>query len=242
LTAGGLLFSAVAAVPSDTTDAQGNEGSFELFDYVLNVNASASGTGNGGVLAGIGYNPVVTSIVVANDGGKILVGYGMQTKMLALGFAISYMSQTSTANCSAAGESTLSGYNTLLPKNMNGDATSTTAITSAALCATTATWTFQASSLTTGTSCQGTDCLGFSQPFFGVVEDWANGAAAANGNAAVAEYYILGSIELATTQTLPGYGNGAYENRIMLVTLNGALLWDTGAANDTANGNCQAST
>jgi hypothetical protein len=213
-----------------------------LFDYVLNVNASASGTGNGGVLGGIGYNPVVTSIVVANDGGKILIGYGMQTKMLALGFAISYMSQSSTNSCAATGESTLSGYNTLLPKNMNGDSTSAATITTAALCATNATWTFQASSLTTGTSCQGSDCLGYSQPFFGVVEDWANGAAAANGGAAVAEYYILGSIELAATNTAPGYGTGAYESRIMLVTLNGALLWDTGAANDTANGNCEVST
>ena len=70
LTAGGLLFSAVSSVATDSTDAQGNEGTFELYDYVLTVDASQPSTGSnygtttaavvGSVLTGIGYNPVVT--------------------------------------------------------------------------------------------------------------------------------------------------------------------------------------
>jgi hypothetical protein len=40
LTAGGLLFAAVNAA-TDTTDDQGMEGNYELFDYALTINASA---------------------------------------------------------------------------------------------------------------------------------------------------------------------------------------------------------
>ena len=43
LTVGGLLYSAVNAA-TDTTDSQGNEGSFELFDYVITINASELAT------------------------------------------------------------------------------------------------------------------------------------------------------------------------------------------------------
>jgi hypothetical protein len=65
------------------------EGTYELFDYVLTINAAEPSYT--GTLTGIGYNPVATAIVIANDGGKIIVGYGMQTKLIALGFALAYM-------------------------------------------------------------------------------------------------------------------------------------------------------
>ena len=62
-----------------TTDTQGNEGTYENFDYVLTVEAGE--ISDTGTLTGIGYNPIVTVIVITNDGGKILVGYGMKTLM-----------------------------------------------------------------------------------------------------------------------------------------------------------------
>ena len=157
----------------------------------------------------------------------------MQTKMLAIGFALSYMNQVTTNNC--LNNSALTGYNTLLPKNMAGDTNSNAAITSAALCATNATWTFQAGTLNSGTACRGTVCQGYSQPFFGIVEDWANGAAVGGVAlpAPIIEYYILGSMEYAIDATAPGYGNGAYEARIIkLQTDNGNYIteWDTATA------------
>lgn len=120
------------------------EGAYELFDYVLTVNAgeiSSSLT----ALTGIGYNPVTTAIVVGNDGGKLIVGYGMQTKTIAIGFVMAYMTAGSTINCTVAAAA-ITGYNTLVPRNMAGDTSnvSVTATTPAA-CATNTTWVYQTS-------------------------------------------------------------------------------------------------
>jgi hypothetical protein len=165
------------------------EDNYELFDYVLTVNAgevSATET----ELLGIGYNPVATAIIVTNDGGKVIVGYGMQTKMIALGFALAYMTQGSTVACTAT-TAIISGYNTLVPKNMARapGAAYIKTISTVADCATTTTWANLASPSAAGANCMAFTCVGVSQPYFGIAEDWAN------DDAANQAYYIVGAIE-----------------------------------------------
>jgi len=167
------------------------EGAYELFDYVLTVAAgdiSATST----ALTGIGYNPVTTAIVVGNDGGKLIVGYGMQTKTIAIGFVMAYMTANSTINCPTA-QAAITGYNTLVPRNMVGDTSNASAaITTTTMCATNTTWVYQNSR--SAATCMGYSCVGVSQPFFGLAEDWAFGT---GGAAPIAEYYALGALEFA---------------------------------------------
>lgn len=217
------------------------EGAYELFDYVLTVNAgeiSSSST----ALTGIGYNPVTTAIVVGNDGGKLIVGYGMQTKTVAIGFVMAYMTANSAIACTSAATA-ITGYNTLVPRNMSGDASNvSTAITTTTMCATNTTWVYQASRA--GTGCMGFSCFAVSQPFFGLAEDWAFGT---GGASPVAVYYALGALEYACAAAVPTtvncpapYGNGAYEVRIVKLSVSGALVLDTGdgGAAATIRSNC----
>jgi hypothetical protein len=204
------------------------EGTYELFDYVLTVNAGEISSTDA-ALTGIGYNPVATAIVVGNDGGKLIVGYGMQTKTIAIGFVLAYMTQGSAVACTPT-TAAISGYNTLVPRNQNDDATNASGpITTAAMCATNTTWVFQAAR-SNATGCMAWSCHGVSQPFFGLAEDWAYG-----DGAGATEYYVLGALEYACDQLTPSlancpapFGNGAYEVRMVKLDKDGTAAWDSG--------------
>jgi len=153
----------------------------------------------------------------------MIVGYGMKTKSVAVGFALNYMSQSTTNNCAATGVSAISGYNTMVPANMSGSTVVTT-ITTAALCATNTTMFFQNNSIN-ATGCYAATCIGVSQPLFNVAEDWAQTADLA--------FYLVGAIEWGA-----GYGTGAYESRIIKIDTNGAVGWDQAALANTSRSNC----
>jgi hypothetical protein len=211
-----------------------------LFDYVLTINAGEiKSTSDATLGVGIGYNPVATSIVVANDGGKIITGYGMQTELIAIGFVISYMSQSSAVSCDST-TAQISGYNTLVVWN-NPAVSSAKTITTAEECATRTTWSYQADWRASSSTCNGYSCIGVSQPFFGIAEDWAHG----NTTTSKPEFYVIGAIEFsgAGATVEPRYGTGAYEVRVVKLDVSGTMLWDNGdegspGADKTLRSNC----
>jgi hypothetical protein len=82
----------------------------------------------------------------------------------------------------------------------------------------------------------GVTCVGISQPFFGIAEDWAHGDTTTLAGTIYSEFYIVGSVELpnvtnmsdaSATQTATAaaatFGNGAYELRIIKLSVSGAL-------------------
>jgi hypothetical protein len=79
-------------------------------------------------------------------------------------------------------------------------------------------------------------CVGVSQPFFGIAEDWACGNSTGGTVATIeTEFYLVGAIELnavspytTATDTTAWYGTGAYEVRIVKLDKSGAGLWDLG--------------
>jgi hypothetical protein len=122
---------------------------------------------------------------------------------------------------------------------MSTDSNSILAISNSAGCATTSTWVHQAS--VSGVNCAGFTCVGVSQPFFGIAEDWAHG----NTTTSKPEFYVIGAIEFsgAGATVEPRYGTGAYEVRVVKLDVSGTMLWDNGdegspGADKTLRSNC----
>lgn len=157
------------------------------------------------------------------------------------------MSQSSNINCTGTGVSNILGYNVLVPKNFAGE--TTTPITNPADCATTSTWTYQAS-IDTDLNCLAVTCVGISQPFFGIAEDWAHGDVLTTAGTSISEFYLVGAIELpqvpnmedgssaaqTASASVATFGNGAYEVRVMKLNVSGTMVWDNGGDDIAATG------
>jgi len=203
LTASGLLYSAVSAATAD-----GHNGAFTQIDWAVTLAEQGSSVTNLSTQAGapaIGWDPMVSHVSAAWDGGKVLAGHGKLSGTILSGWVVKMFGASGTMPC--GNDSKVTGY-AALSYSINS------AVATTSECLTETQWTWA-----TLTDTKSTVILG-------VVEEYIVGGGTANVGADPWYYCVGGTSAYATF----GLGNWwAYVNALTFdgldvasQTLNGA--------------------